>query len=116
MQRAFMLGALGGDHPLIGQIEYGDSAVTFIPNMKRRVETYDPALMDRMSELNIPTWNVVVRCWSRSDKSGMAEFVAQHSPEQLDILEPVVEGVITQHPADHIEGERQCLADLRRSL
>ncbi len=47
-QQAFILGALGKEHPLIPQIHFDKSPATFILNMAQRVETYDPVLIDRL--------------------------------------------------------------------
>ena len=47
-QQAFILGALGKEHPLIPDVHYDKSPATFILNMAQRVETYDPALLERL--------------------------------------------------------------------
>lgn len=44
----------------------------------------------------------------------MAGVVAQLPLEHLNMLEQVVEGIITQYPPDQTEGVRQRLEDLRR--
>lgn len=47
-QQAFVLSALGVNHVLIPDIHYDKSPATFILNMAQRVETYDPALLERL--------------------------------------------------------------------